>query len=282
MPSVSSGRAYGISCLAIRLRRRTSTRIRIEPVGDGVEQPLAHEGALEPAGRAVGSARRLVGQPDMRIGAIGWNAIGTRQHRRGEIGDGRRVGAHVGALIVKYFVLDRENAPVTIDGGADVMLLLARMIGGDQMLAAILDPLDRPPHAQRRGAYQNVLRIELAANAETAADMTLIEVNRRCGASKHAGDLVPIPMRHLGGAVKLEHVARRIVSGDRAAGFQRDAGMAPDRQRRGDHGVRGAKSGVDVAIALADDSRLGRSARLEFARLFVRHAELPAIPQCPA
>ena len=184
------------------------------------------------------------------------------------------MGAHVGALIVKYFILDRENAPVAIDGGADVMLLLARMVGGDQMLAAILDPLDRPPHAQRRGAHQNVLRIKLAANAETAADMAFVEVNRRRGASKHAGNLVPVPMRHLGGAVKLEDVAGRIVSGDRAAGFERDAGMPPDRQRCGDDGVSGAKGRVDVAITLADDSRLGRPAGFELTGRLRRRAKL--------
>ena len=168
------------------------------------------------------------------------------------------MGAYVGALIVKYFILKGENATVTIDGGPNVMILLARMIGGDKVFAAILYPLDWPPQAQSRGAYQNVLRIKFAANAETAADMTLVEVNGSRGASEHAGDLVSIRMRHLGSAMQLEHVANRIVSGDRAAGFQRDAGMPPDRQRRRDHGVRGTKSGVDVAIALADDCRLGR------------------------
>ena len=153
--------------------------------------------------------------------------------------------------------------PVTIDGGTDAMLLLARMVGGDQMLAAILDPLDRPLQAQRRRAHQNVLGIKLAADAEAAADMPLVQVNRRRGASKHAGNLIPIPMRHLGGAVKLEDIARCVISGDGAAGFDRDAGMAPGRQRRGDHGVSGAKSRVDIAVALANDRRLGRATGLE-------------------
>ena len=76
-------------------------------------------------------------------------------------------------------------------------------------------------------------------------------------------------MRHLGGAVKLEHVARRVVARNGAAGFQRHAGMPPDRQRRRDDGVRGAESGIDVAIALAHDRGFGRPARLEFAGLVV-------------
>ena len=86
-------------------------RVEIELCGDGIHQPLAHEGALEAAGRAIGAARRLVGQPDMRMRAIGRNAIRPRQHRGGEIGHRRRVGAHIGALIVKNLVVDGENAP---------------------------------------------------------------------------------------------------------------------------------------------------------------------------
>ena len=45
---------------------------------------------------------------------------------------------------MKELVIERQNAPVAIDRGADAMLLLARMVGGDQMLAPILDPFDRP------------------------------------------------------------------------------------------------------------------------------------------
>ena len=107
------------------------------------------------------------------VGAIGRNAIGPRQHRGGEIGDGRRVRAHIAALIVENFVVDREDAALAIDRGAHVMLLLARMVGGDEMFAAVLDPFDRAAQAQRSGAHQHVFRIKFAANAEAAADMAL-------------------------------------------------------------------------------------------------------------
>ena len=205
----------------------------------------------------------------MRIGAIRRDAIGPRQHGSGEIGHRHRVGAHIGALIVKDLVVDRENAPVAIDRGAHAMLLLARMIGGDQMLAAILDPFDRPLQAQRGDADQHVLRIDLAANAEAAADMPFKKVHRRRTAAEHARDLVPVPMRHLGGAVQFEHVAGGVIARDRAARLERHARMAADRQRCLDHRMRAAESGVDLAIALAHDRRLGGSAGLEFARRFV-------------
>ena len=80
-------------------------------------------------------------------------------------------------------------------------------------------------------------------------------------------------MRHLGGAVQFKHVARRVVAGDGAARFQRHAGMPADRRASAATTAWAvAKRRVDVAIALADDRRLGRTARLELARL-VRGAQ---------
>src|SRR5271168_238506 len=113
----------------------------------------------------------------MSLGAVSRNAIRARQHCRGKIGNRCRVGAHIGALIVENLILDRKDVSFAIDGGADVMKLLARMIGGDEVLAAILDPLYRPLHAQGGGADQYVLRIELAADPEAAADMSLVKVH---------------------------------------------------------------------------------------------------------
>ena len=117
--------------------------------GDGIEQPLAHERALVAAGRAVGAAGRLVGEADMADGAIGRHAVGAGQHRRGEIGHRGGVGAHIAALVVEEFVVDAEDAPVGVDGGANVMGLLARMVGGDQVFAAVFDPFHRPAEPQR-------------------------------------------------------------------------------------------------------------------------------------
>ena len=83
-------------------------------------------------------------------------------------------------------------------------------------------------------------------------------------AAQHAGDAVAIPVRDLGGAVKLQHVVGGVVAGDRAAGLERNAGMAPDREIELDHGMRLAKRRGDIAVGLFHDRRLGRAAVLEF------------------
>ncbi len=144
---------------------------------DGVEQALARERALEAAGRPIGATRRLVGEAHVANHAIGRDVIRAGQHARGEIRHGGGVGAHIAALVVEELVFDPEDAPFGIDRGAQLVALLARVVGRDQMLAPILDPLDRAVEPQRRDADQHVLGVELAPDAEAAADVSLIEMH---------------------------------------------------------------------------------------------------------
>ncbi len=241
-----------------------------DPGGDRVEQALSHERAFETSRRAIGAARRLVGQPDVTDRAIGRNAVRAGQHGGGKIGNGRRVRAHVCALVVKEFVVDGEDAALRIDCRPDAMDLLSRMVGGDQVLAAVLDPFHRPAEPERRGAHQDILGIELAADAEAAADVTLVELHPRRRKPEHAGDLVAIPMGHLGRAMKLQHLAGAVISSDRSAGLERHAGMAPDAELERNRCMRIAEGRVDIAVFLADHARLGRASRLELAGLLIR------------
>src|SRR6202020_1344201 len=127
---------------------------------------------------------------------------------------------------VKEFAVDGEQAATSIDGGADTKILLARMITGHQMLAPILDPFHRAAETKRRGADQYILRIDFAAHAKTAADMTFVQMHARRLAAEHAGQRIAVPMRHLGGAVHFENAARD--AGDGAARLQRHAAVTAD------------------------------------------------------
>ena len=195
---------------------------------------------------------------------ISRHPIRARQHRGGKIGHGGRMGADIAALVVEELVVKGENTALGVDRGANLMALLPRMIGGDQMLAPVLDPLHRAAEPQRGKADQHVLGIKLAANAEAAADMALEQMHAGGIASQHAGDVVAIPVRHLGGAMKLQHVAGGVIARDRATGFERNAGMAPDREIELDHGMRLAKRGADVPVGFFHDRRFGRAAVFEF------------------
>ena len=74
-------------------------------------------------------------------------------------------------------------------------------------------------------------------------------------------------MRHLGGAVQFEDVARGVVAADGAARLQRHAAVAADREIELDHCIGAREHGVDVAVALAHDGRLGVAAGRELAGL---------------
>jgi hypothetical protein len=78
-----------------------------------------------------------------------------------------------------------------------MMRLLARMIRGDQVLAAVLDPFHRAAETKRCETHQYILRIHLAADAEAAADMAFEQIGVFGGAAKHFRKLVAIPVRHL-------------------------------------------------------------------------------------
>ena len=103
--------------------------------------------------------------------AVGGNPIGTGQDAADHGRDPQRMGAHIGALVVPELVVEREDHPRSIDPGAHLVALFARVVGGNEVLAPVLDPFDRPAEPHRGAAHQHVLGIKLAAHPEPAADM---------------------------------------------------------------------------------------------------------------
>ena len=55
---------------------------------------------------------------------VGGNPIGTGQHAGREIDHARAMGAHIGALVMKERVVDRQDAALGVDRGADFVALL--------------------------------------------------------------------------------------------------------------------------------------------------------------
>ncbi len=188
------------------------------------------------------------------------------------------MGADVRALVVEIGVVDGENHAVAINGGANFVQLLARMIGGDQVLATVLDPFHRSIEFLGGDADEKILWIHLAANAEAAADMGFVHMHRTRRNLQHAGQQFLIAVRHLGGAVQLQNTPRGVVVTDRAARLQRHAGMPADGEFKLDHMRRGAEHGIDVAVTLPDDGRLAeisgrklkqRRLRIQYRRQFL-------------
>src|ERR1700733_8005241 len=112
--------------------------------------------------------------------------------------------ANVRALIVKTDVVDPEESAFFIEGCANLVSLLAGMVGRHQMFTAVLDPFHRAPQPHGGGENQNFFRIDLAADAKAAADMAFEAMHGRGAAAEHARNGFPIAMRHFGSAVQFE------------------------------------------------------------------------------
>ena len=146
-----------------------------------VEQPLAEEIGLEPARAAIGADRRLVGQLQRHIDVDVGNAIGPGHELRDVARADRAVGPHIGADIGIGVAAQAQDGAVAAAGDLDVAFRLARVLHRHQVLAAVLRPFHRPPGMPRGERNQKVLRIELAAGAEAAADIVLHELDLAFG-----------------------------------------------------------------------------------------------------
>ena len=171
------------------------------------------------------------------------------------------MGADIGALVGEDFSFQPEHEAARIDRGAQPVDLVARVVRRDQVLEAVFGPFHRALQAQRRLADEHVLRIELAAHAEAAADMPLDQVHHVGGQIQHARHLVAVVVRHLRRALHRQDAARRIEIGERTARLERHAAMAAHRHLELDHRVGGGKCGGEIAITFLDQRGFRRLER---------------------
>ena len=94
------------------------------------------------------------------------------------------------------------------------------------MLAAILDPLHRPAQFARQERDQQIFRIDMAFDAETAADIERDAADAGLRKFQHRGRLAPQPMHDLGRRPDRHRIGPRIVQSDHAAAFHRHGGVA--------------------------------------------------------
>ena len=98
------------------------------------------------------------------------------------------------------------------------------------MFPPIFDPFHRPAESAGGVTNENVLRVELAPDPETAAHVTLVEVDLVGGKAQHLGDGIPVVMRDLGGSVHPEGFRAGVPGADRPPGFHRYGAVPPDAQ----------------------------------------------------
>ena len=120
-------------------------RIDAEVLGGHVEQALTEEVGLEAPRAAVGAHRRLVGEQRMRLDVDVGHAIRAGEELRDVARRDRAVGAHIGAHVDPRRAAQRDDASVALAQELDLAVHLARVVRGEQVLAAVLGPFHRAP-----------------------------------------------------------------------------------------------------------------------------------------
>ena len=153
--------------------------------------------------------------------------------------------ADIGALVEIELVGKTEDPPLRVHGGAREMMLLPRVVGCDEMLTPVFDPLHRSAEPLAGDAEQEVLGIEFPRMPKPPADMAFVEwtVRSRPIAKARQGVAVSIGTFAAPQSSRMSYAA--VVTSDRPAAFHghsRYGDRSRDRPRRCECAARKARS----------------------------------------
>jgi hypothetical protein len=157
------------------------------------------------------------------------------------------VGSDVGAHVVPEPVVDGEDGAVASQADGDVVVLLARVVGGLQVLATVLDPAHGPAGPYRQQRDQDVFGVHLSPHAEGAAHVGLHEVHAVLGQPHVLGDDAAVDVGHFRHPPHAEHAPPGIPLGQGAARLQRDRRVSLHVERFAQDEVGVAQRALDVA-----------------------------------
>ena len=193
--------------------------------GDEIDDPLHRKGRFRTTGAPIRRVRNLVGGGDPGADRQRIDLVGTGQMDGGVV-DNAGADRIPGAAIDDEIIAQREDAAVVVEADLDIVDLVARMARAHQVLAAVLDPLHRPPQPARQEWDQQVLRIDVPLEAEAAADVEGDAADARFRHLQHRSRLAPHPMHDLGRRPDRHRIGARVMEADDAAAFHGRRGVA--------------------------------------------------------
>ncbi len=167
------------------------------------------------------------------------------------------VGPHIGADIDPDISAQTDDRAVTVERDLEIALGLARMRDRHEVLAAVLDPFDRPPVFAGGESDQEVLRIEFAAGAEAAADVVFDVIDCLLGEAHHRGHGATVEEWQLGRARDAEPCGRLVPFRQQTARLHGHGGhplhaeaLAPDMGGGAERGRHVARAGGEHSGAV--------------------------------
>ena len=145
--------------------------------------------------------------------------------------------------------------PSLVAGDLQLAVGVAGVIGGGEVLAAVLDPFDRPAGQARRERNEEILGIEFAARAEAAAHVVLHHAD---GAFRQAylfRQHAPIEEGDLGCAMDRQLTLRGVPFRQQPARLHRHRAVALDRESLATDIGRAREGGVRIAAHAGERHR---------------------------
>ncbi len=240
---------------------------------DGIDGQLHGEADAGARNAAIRNDRRLVGCDREGADTVGRKRIGAGQMPAGhgalETG-GERPG-RIGARVDGDLGIEPQELAALIGISRDNVVMLATIGAGNQMLAAILDPAERPPEFQREPGDAELLGLQHALVAETAADIRRDDADAALRDAEVLGERGADHVRHLRRGIDHElagpllPVRQRGLAFDGVHGLPRHTIFAAhhDRRGRGHRGDALVERGLQEQVVLP---RLMHERRRRFAR----------------
>ena len=141
-----------------------------------------------------------------------------------------------------------EQAGVVVEGEPDRDPVGARVVRGDEVLAAVLDPLHRPTQLVGGGDHRQLLALGEELLAEPAADVVGLHPHLVLGDAERPGAGLTGLVRALGREPHVELAGRGRVRREHPTGLHRDVGVPVLDERLGDDVRRGREDGVEVGV----------------------------------
>ena len=191
-----------------------------------IGEPFQHIASLGTASPAISVGRQCVGEYPGRLRGDRRRSVHARQQRRIDRTrdrgpEGRDIGAKVGDGVDP----ECEEVSLAIERELRVGLMIARLIVGNEALAARRDPFDRPPQFSRGPGNDGLLGIMLPLVAEAATDVGRNQADRRLRQIELLADDAADVMWHLRRTIQRE-LASCAAVGKEGARLQRRADQA--------------------------------------------------------